>query len=63
MAEKFAVETNGPANILMLVETAEHMGKPVNLEAVKAEARRTISYLEALGKGERPAWHMIKDKQ
>lgn len=63
MPEAFPVEVNGPANIVMMLDISQALGKPVDLAAIRQEAVETIAYIEALGRGERPAWHQIKVPQ
>jgi hypothetical protein len=56
----FPVEVNGPASIVMAIETARALGKPVDLDAILADAYQTIDYIKALGEGRRPAWHELR---
>jgi hypothetical protein len=31
--------------------------------SIDTDARKSINYIQALGRGERPAWHQIKEPQ
>jgi len=55
------LEVNGPANIVMLLESAERAGLRPDLGLIKEQARLTVKYLEAWARGERPKWHEIRD--
>jgi hypothetical protein len=64
---KWAIEVNGPANIVMMVQRAKHRAELPEqkddidlLDQIERQARMTIAYLRCIQNKDPKFWHEIQ---
>lgn len=54
------LEKNSPASIIMLIQIARELGKPVNVDEIEKLAKQELRYLQAIERGHLPLWHELE---